>query len=239
MSNSLQDIKDIGFIRRAIVGTIGYFHENIFYLIDGEEDLEIKNMPVAFQKNGNSQWMYDNFNDKDLDCGGCYINGETQSIPSAIISFDGGIAINFDYGLAANSPIIRETRVKSEFIGDKTEDQFTRIKAWLPFEINLKLKFKASNMGQALIITEFFFDQHHKRRLFKHSYRGINNIPVEIEVGDGTSLNLKTNYKVSEGSDSTIEFEIPIKLIAYYPSINTAVDYRDKIKSYKATINPK
>lgn len=237
---NLNDIDQVGFTRRVIGGLIGYFHENIKYLDSDANgvDLQEKNFPVAFQKNTNMQWSYDNFYDQDLQKGNCYANGDVRKVPSAVLAFDGGFSINYDFSTAANVAMLRDIRKDSEWVGQTTKVQFTRIKAFLPFEFSFILKFRTANLAQSFLVSEAFFDQHHKRRLIKHSFRGLKRLPIEIEMGGNLASKRKVNYRFSEGSDKYMEFDIPIKVIAYYPSLNTSVDYVHTMQTAKITIDP-
>jgi hypothetical protein len=232
-------LKSLSYIRTVLAATLGYYTDNIKNVVIENGEIIEKYIPINLSKNGDPQYIEDNFFDKDLDkCSeNIKINGDTNQLPSGIITIT-DFEIDDTSQINTNNAVVYDSLEKDHFF-DEWKKRYTRAD-FIPMNLTGKLIIRTSTLLSSFIISENIIDLHYKTRIILVSYGGLHKLPVALQLGNKLATTKKrVGYKLGDDNQKFIEIEIPITIVCWYPVKNRVVNYNTKIKSVEQTISPK
>jgi len=224
-------LKQFSFFRAVIVSALGYYKDNIKNVVVKDGELVEEFIPFNLSKNGDPQYIEDFFLDKDTECNNEKVSGDTNALPSGVISID-DISVDDGAMLNTNNADIYKEMLTGDFF-DEFKERFTRIDI-IPIVMTGKLIIKSPTVLSSFILSENLLDLHYKVRNTMISYGGFDKIPVSIEMGNKIGKAKKrVGFKMGEKNTKHQEIETDIKITTYYLVKNRVIDYNAKISKTK------
>ena len=222
-------LKQFSFFRAVIVSALGYYKDNIKNVVVKDGEVIEEFIPFNLSKNGDPQYIEDFFLDKDLECKNDKVNGDTNAVPSGLLSID-DISVDDASMLNTNNAAIYKQMMTGDFF-DEYKERFTRIDI-IPIVMTGKLSIKSPTVLSSFIISENLLDLHYKVRNTMVSYGGFDKIPVSIEMGNKIGKAKKrVGFKTGDKNTKHQEIETDIKITTYYLVKNRVIDYNTSIKT--------